>query len=78
MAQGLNNSWGKETQFDPNRGVQREGLAQRLAAQWHYQKGVSAQQVMSMPEEEWKSAAGDSGLERDAVRQLMRAYEHYQ
>lgn len=77
MAQGLNNSWGTRTEFDPNRGVQKQALAQRVAATSHYQHGLSAQEIQTMPDEQWSPLAGDSGLERDDVYQLMRAYEHY-
>jgi len=82
MARGLNQSWGQETQGNPNRKVEQQGLNQRRAAQLHYQQGKTAQDVLSMSPDDWAANTGsfwDKSFIPDQYEtaQILRAYEHY-
>lgn len=76
-AQGLNNRYGEETQHDPRRQVDIEGLIMRRAQSMH-EEGHRASDLQAIPDDQWANMhPGGMIPDKKLVASHMRAYENY-
>ena len=74
-ASGMNGSYGTDTGSDPRRQAHVLAGTYGLAARFHYEEGITAEQVKAMAPDEWDTKA--PGSDQKHVADMLRAYEHY-